>query len=277
MHYSIVRELSQPGSTHEVTLARDAAGAAVVLKRLRASHRDRDDLALRLEIEADVLRELGGQRGVVRLAALEHSPFAIVMEYVSGGSLADREREDRVRRTGMPVERVIDVARGILDALGHLHANAVVHRDVKPSNILFAGDDTVRLIDFGVAARADPRRGGLLYGLPADWVEERVGTLPYAAPESVSDPAGPAAPAQDVYGAAVVLYEMLAGAPPWALTPDERPESFVERLKHEWEANGLPEIPGIDPWITHALSSALHPDPRYRLGSARELAVRLGL
>ena len=91
------------------------------------------------------------------------------------------------------------------------------------------------------------------------------------------EPSGAATAAQDVYGAAVVLYEMLAGAPPWNLTPDERPESFVERLECEWEDRGLPEIPGVDPRVAQALSFALHPDPRRRLGSARELAARLGL
>jgi eukaryotic-like serine/threonine-protein kinase len=275
--YSIVRELSHPASPHEVMLARDAAGNAVVLKRLRASHRDRDDLVLRLELEAAVLRELGGQQGIVRLAALERSPLTIVMEYVSGGSLADRVRDVRDRRIGMPLARALDVAGGILEALGYLHAHDVVHRDVKPSNILFADDGTVRLIDFGVAACADPGRGGLRYGLPPNWIEERVGTLPYAAPETVRDPSGAATAAQDVYGAAVVMYEMLAGAPPWNLTPDERPESFVERVECEWQSNGLPEIPGVDAGVTKALPLALHPDPRRRLGSVRELAVRLGL
>ena len=258
-------------------LARDAAEDAVVLKRLRASHRERDDLALRLELEATVLGQLGGQRGVVRLAALERSPLTIIMEYVSGGSLADRVRDVRDRQNGMPLARVLDVSGGILEALGHLHAHDVVHRDVKPSNILFDDDGTVRLIDFGVAARADPGRGGLLYGLPSDWIEERVGTLPYAAPETVREPSGPATAAQDVYGAAVVVYEMLAGAPPWNLTPGERPESFVERLECEWQDNGLPEIPGVAPQVVQALSLALHPDPRRRLGSARELATRLGV
>jgi eukaryotic-like serine/threonine-protein kinase len=249
----------------------------VVATPLHASHRDRDDLALRLELEASVLNELGGQRGVVRLAALERNPLTIVMEYVSGSSLADRVRDARDRRIAMPAARALDVAGEILEALGHIHAHAVVHRDVKPSNILFADDGTVRLIDFGVAARADSIRGGLLYGLPADWIEERVGTLPYAAPETVRDPSGPATPAQDVYGAAVVLYEMLTGFPPWDLTPDEHPESFVERLEWEWEDRGIPEIPGVEPRIAQAMSAALHPDPHRRLGSARELAARLGL
>ena len=91
------------------------------------------------------------------------------------------------------------------------------------------------------------------------------------------DPSGAATAAQDVYGAAVVMYEMLAGAPPWNLTPDERPESFVERVECEWQSNGLPEIPGVDSGVTKALPLSLHPDPRRRLGSVRELAVRLGL
>ena len=262
--YTIDRELSLPDAPHVVTLAHDTGGNAVVLKRLRDTHRGREDLGLRLQLEAELLRDVGGSHGVVGLAAIESAPFTLVMEYVGGGSLADRLHDARSLGMAMPFPRAMCVASALVEALDHLHRNGVVHRDVKPANVLCADDGSVRLIDFGVAARSDPARGGACHGLPADWIEERVGTLPYTAPEAVLDPSAPASPAQDVYSAAVVLFEMLVGEPPWCLTVGERAEQFAERVLQSGGVSTLAIPAVLPPRLASALLAALHPNPAFR-------------
>jgi serine/threonine protein kinase len=271
--YTLIRELSHAASPHAIYLAHDAADDTVVLKRLRDTHRDREDLALRLTLEADVLAQLAASHGIVRLIAVDADPLTLVMEHVGGSSLADRLGDARSVGITIPLGRVLCVANGLLTALAQAHDHGVVHRDVKPSNVMFATDGTVRLIDFGVAARSDPARGGGHYGLPADWIEERVGTLPYAAPESVLAPSAPATPRQDIYSAGVVLFEMLTGTRPWEVSQGEHPEAFAERVMRRRAGPALPASVPLP--VADAVRAALAPDPTTR-PSATAMMKSLG-
>src|SRR6187401_737840 len=95
----------------------------------------------------------------------------------------------------------------IADALAHAHGRGVVHRDVKPGNVMIGPDGRARLFDFGIAATTQRVDGGL----PAPGMTS--GTLPYMAPEQLAGQ--PADPATDVYALGAVLYEMLAGRRPY--------------------------------------------------------------
>ncbi|HEY4025121.1 MAG TPA: serine/threonine-protein kinase, partial [Candidatus Dormibacteraeota bacterium] len=130
--------------------------------------------------------------------ATDGTPY-IVMEYVVGPSLAERLR----RGVPAPAE-TLHVAEQLAAALDHAHALAVVHRDVKPANVLLGDDGVVRLGDFGIAqAGLEPESGELWAGL---------GTPAYMAPEQAL---GQRCGARtDVYGLAAVLYEMLTGRTP---------------------------------------------------------------
>jgi eukaryotic-like serine/threonine-protein kinase len=119
-------------------------------------------------------------------------PF-LVMEYVDGGTLGDRLRGEG----GDPIDAQM-LARELLDALGHVHAAGIVHRDVKPANVLIGQDGRVRLTDFGIAQSADATRltqtGSVL------------GTLKYIAPELLRG--NPATVQSDLYSLGVVLSEL---------------------------------------------------------------------
>jgi serine/threonine protein kinase len=124
----------------------------------------------------------------------------MVMAHLGGGSLADR-----IATGPLAADEACRVMAEVLDALEHAHANGVIHRDVKPENILFDTDGRAQLADFGIARMADESvritSTGAVVGTPA-----------YLAPEvAMGDDAGPAA---DVYAAAAVLYEALSGRLP---------------------------------------------------------------
>ncbi len=136
----------------------------------------------------------------------------------------------------------LDITRQLLDALEAIHSRGVVHNDIKPDNILFDEDGSIRLIDFGNAALSEKRRDRLQPGVP-------VGTAGYMAPELKAG--GYPGPASDLFSAGVVLAQMLSGRRPGS------PE----------EAGKIREIP---PVLHDFLSRCLDASPDRRYGSARE-------
>jgi formylglycine-generating enzyme required for sulfatase activity len=189
----------------EVYLAEDGQlrGAPVALKVLPALLGADSGAVERLKDEVLLARALA-HPNIVRVHTFEDAgPVkCLVMEYVEGETLASRlAREKRLADAEV---RRIGIALG--DALGHAHAHQVLHRDVKPANVLVGADGEVKLADFGIArvARDSVSR------LTGEWTS---GTLTYMAPETV-DGERPA-PAADLYGLGAVLYELASGEPPF--------------------------------------------------------------
>jgi hypothetical protein len=130
---------------------------------------------------------------------------AIVMELVRGRTLRQLLDEDGA----LPLRRAVDIAAQVADALDHAHANGLIHRDVKPGNILLAGDGRVLVADFGIAKAMEASTAGDLTE-----VGQVVGTAKYLSPEQVEG--APVTGRSDVYSLGIVLYEMLCGRPPFA-------------------------------------------------------------
>ncbi|MFL5865113.1 MAG: protein kinase domain-containing protein, partial [Solirubrobacteraceae bacterium] len=179
----------------------------------------------------------------------------IAMRYVAGGDvqgLLKRERQ-------LPVAQVAAIVSSVASALDSAHAAGLVHRDVKPANILLSPDGRVKVGDFGVARLAEGSTDGTAASI--------VGTPRYMAPEQARG--RPTTPATDVYSAGVVLYEMLAGHPPFSS------ESVVElALRHLQEAPPpLPvRLPGS---LVSIVERALAKDPAQRYADGAEMAEAL--
>ena len=233
---------------------------AVAVKLLRPDMAADPDVRSRFEVEARSAARLSHPNVVAVFDTGEDSgtPF-IVMERLPGETLADR------MATG-PAEQswLRRVAGDVLGALGAAHAAGLVHRDVKPGNILIAENGCAKVADFGIAKSVevvgDLTGTGLLVGTPA-----------YLAPERLD---GRAATEQsDLYALGVVLYEALAGAKPFAGA------TSVATAHAVMNADPRPLLearPDVDPRLAAAIERAMAKDPAARPRSAREMATDLG-
>ena len=194
------------GGMADVFEARDEAlDRDVAIKLLRGI--DDPAAARRFAEEIRLTARLNHPNVVQLFDAGEHdgSPF-LVLERVTGGTLAQA-----MDAGGMEPQRVADIGRQTAAALEHAHSQGIVHRDVKPSNILLTSDGTVRLADFGIALTATATRLTVAGSV--------AGSAGYVSPEQVLGTGAGAA--SDVYALGLVLLECLTGEPPWSGTTVE--------------------------------------------------------
>jgi len=238
-------------------------GTPIVLKRLREDLRDREDLRARLAAEGRFLRELGPGFGVLRRFEVLDTPSAIAMEFVTGGSLADRIVPSLPRSEAMEILR--DVGR----AVAHVHAHGIIHRDIKPSNILFTSTGELRLADFGIAVRRGARSTAV------GWDDIDVGTLGYAPPELLRDPATANTETVDTYELGALLHEMLLGVPPHMMHGAETEPELRARIV----AGALRDLTSreveLSPNLRALLDAALASSPAHRPQSVSELLALL--
>jgi serine/threonine-protein kinase len=178
----------------------------------------------------------------------------IVMELVDGTTL----RRLLDQRPRLPVGEVADIGAQVADALDHAHSRGLVHRDVKPGNVLVERDGRVKVTDFGIAKAAgssELTRAGAV-----------VGTARYLAPEQVEG--APVDARTDVYALGLVLYEMLCGQTPF--NGDNEIANAVARLRADPVPVGVtrPEVPSA---VQDVVGRALARDPDHRPASAGEL------
>ena len=184
----------------------------------------------------------------------------IVMELVEGPSLAARlASEGR-----LPIDDAVRITHEVLSALAAAHAAGIVHRDVKPANVLLGGDGVAKLADFGIAKRFDElddsvTRTGTVIGTPR-----------YLAPEQALG--APVTPASDVYSMGLLLYEMLSGCTPF---PGTSPVAVVMAQ----QSQAAPDVrllrADVSSLLAATVARALARDPSARFTSAADMAIDL--
>jgi hypothetical protein len=210
VNYEIVRRIGR-GGMGVVDLARDPDGNEVALKRL-ALHGTPEELARarqRIRREAEVLTQLH-HPAIVELHDVvdDGDDIVLVMEYLPGGNLATRVND----HGPLSPDEVDAIAGPLLDALAAAHRQGIVHRDVKPANVLFRADGSAALADFGVAVHRDATPG-----LTA--TETVVGTPGFMAPEQARGEAATAS--SDVFSLGATLRFAATGSGPYG-TGDPR-------------------------------------------------------
>ncbi len=203
--YAFEREL-KGGAASRLFLAEERALRRQVVVKVLAAESASPVGAARFKQEMELTAQLQHPHILeVLTAGAREDLLYYVMPYVAGESL--RHRLDREGR--LPIADAVIVLREVADALAFAHAHGIVHRDVKPENILIQGSHAV-IMDFGVARAVQAARGGRRLTDPGT----TVGTVGYMAPEQAAADHEVDARA-DVYALGVVGYEMLTGAPPF--------------------------------------------------------------
>lgn len=252
------------GGFGRVFLARDLLlRRPVVLKELQAKWRGDPASVRSLLREAQIAGQLN-HPNLVSVHAVERrgDDYYLVLEHVPGGTLEERLRTGRV-----PPAEAVRIARALLDGLGAAHARGVVHRDVKPGNVLFGGRGEVKLADFGIALLGPDESEATVTGL-AEPVP-RPGTLQYMSPEQARG--DPVDARTDLYAVGALLYRMLAGRPHVSIRG-------LDELAARAAIDAAPSpqtVSGAPPELNAVMARALSPDPASRFGSAPEFAAAL--
>ena len=254
-------ELIARGGMGEVYRAEDADLARVVAVKLLAGRfADNEAIRGRFTREALAVARLSHAPSTVTIFDVgEHGgrPY-IVMEYLAGGSLADRLERDGAQ----PVGRVLEWLGQAAAALDAAHSNGIVHRDVKPANLLLDDHERVKVADFGVASAAD-------LGSHTE-TGTVVGTAGYLAPEQARGER--ATPASDLYALAVVAFELLTGRRPF-----ERESSTAEAMAHV--SAPIPPASDSNPQLPRelddVLARGLAKEPEHRFATAADFVDAL--
>jgi serine/threonine-protein kinase len=256
--YRIVEAIASGGMGVVYRGERLGLNRAVAIKFVWPALAQAEHARKRFEIEAQAMSRLTHPScvGVIDFGVEDGAPY-LVMDFARGRTLKAALKEG-----SLPVAQALDIAKQILGGLAHAHAQGIIHRDIKPDNIVLQETEgfgaQVRILDFGLAKLKDS-----VSGMTAGFA---VGTPSYMSPEqTIGEPVDHRA---DLYAVGVLLFEMLTGARPF--TAEKVPE-----LLHMHRFTPPPPLPGVPPWLQAAVHKAMAKQPAQRFASAAEFAAAL--
>jgi serine/threonine-protein kinase len=229
----------------------------VAVKVMHAGLADDDEFVNRFEREARSAARLAHHNVVAVFdQGDDDDTLFLVMEYVPGLTLRDLIRKE----APMSPAKVLSLVEPVLSALAAAHGAGMIHRDVKPENVLLADDGRVKVADFGLARAVNAETqhtatGGVL-----------IGTVSYLAPELVVS--GRADARADVYAVGVLIYEMLTGVKPHQA---DSPIQVAYKHVHEDVPPPSAKVPGIPPYVDALVARATARDPGMRPADAKVL------
>lgn len=226
----------------------------VTVKVLREQFTSDEDFTKRFRREAQAVASLSHSNIVsIYDVGVEHELEYIVMEFVDGRNLKEYIREN----APLPVDQAVDIAKQICDALDHAHKNQIIHRDIKPHNILLTSDGRAKVTDFGIAravSAATVTHTGTI-----------VGSVHYFSPEQARGEV--TNERSDLYSLGIILYEMITGVLPY---DGESPISIA--LKHMTEEPKPPSAvqPNVPANLEQVILRAISKQPEDRYTNAKQ-------
>jgi serine/threonine-protein kinase len=257
--YRVIRRLGSGGMANVYLAEDEELGRRVAIKVLDEKHANDEQFVERFRREAKNAASLSHPNIVSIYDRGEaEGTYYIAMEYIEGRSL----KELIVARGPLPIDRAVAYARQILGAVRFAHKKGIVHRDIKPHNVLVDTDGRLKVTDFGIA------RAGASQMTEAGSI---IGTAQYLSPEQARG--APVDQRSDLYSVGIVLYEMLTGSVPFTGdTPVEIAMKHISAVPTP-PSPARPEVPeDLDLVVLRALAK----DPRERFQSAEEMDAELG-
>ena len=264
--YVVKRELGRGGMGAVYLAEQTGLGREVAIKELVPSAAA-DPIALKRFLQEAQVMARTSHPNLVQVYDMEQIQGAnyIVLEFVRGKSL-----RDWLNRGAIPVPQVFAVMHGVLQALDYAHRHAIVHRDMKPENVLISDEGDVKVADFGIARLTDDSGAP---GSTATKTGTTVGTPQYMSPEQVAS--SKVDGRSDLYSAGIMFYELIVGEPPFTASEADGP--FTLMAKHVQAPPKPPSVrkPGLDPQLEEVILKSLskRPEDRYQNGQEFDEAV----
>lgn len=242
--YEVLEEIRHGGQSLVFRAKQPGTSRVVALKRLASGALSSEEERRRFQREIEVLTRLP-HPGIVTVHGVEFANDVpmLVMEWVDGRTLVEWAEGCSTGRSGL--QRKLETFLQVCDAVQFAHQNGVIHRDLKPRNILVDGSDRCRVLDFGLARSlqgsplSDPTR-----------TEGFVGTPAYSAPERFQEGATPLDVRSDVYSLGIVLFEMLTGRLPFAAPG-------LTELLRDIQQRDVPDLSGMVPHVNRELDGII--------------------
>src|SRR5438067_951736 len=261
--YRVKGELGRGGMGTVFLAEQPGLGREVAVKELIQSA---DPMALKRFLqEAQVMARTSHPNLVqVHDMELQGNVNYLVMEFIRGRSLRDWMNQAQI-----PPPQVFAVMHGVLQALDYAHRHAIVHRDMKPENVLISEDGLVKVADFGIARLMDDTG----VGGTATKTGTTVGTPQYMSPEQVAS--SKVDGRSDLYSAGIMFYELVAGQPPFTASDADGP--FTLMAKHVQAPPKPPSVfqPGLNLDLEHVILTSLskRPEDRFQTGQEFDAAM----
>jgi serine/threonine protein kinase len=256
--YRIKGELGRGGMGAVYLAEQMGLGREVAIKELIPSAAAYPTALMRFMQEAQVMARTS-HPNLVQVHDLEQIGEAnyIVLEFVRGKSLRDWVNEGTI-----PMPQTFAVMHGVLQALDYAHRHSIVHRDMKPENVLLSDEGAVKVADFGIARLTDDSGAGST----ATKTGTTVGTPQYMSPEQVAS--SKVDGRSDLYSAGIMFYELVVGQPPFTASEADGP--FTLMAKHVQAPPKPPSVhkPGLDLRLEEVILKSLskRPEERYQTG-----------
>src|SRR5881296_282465 len=259
--YVVKRELGRGGMGAVYLAEQTGLGREVAIKELIPSAAA-DPIALKRFLQEAQVMARTSHPNLVQVYDMEQIQGAnyIVLEFVRGKSL-----RDWLNRGAIPPPQVFAVMHGVLQALDYAHRHAIVHRDMKPENVLISDEGDVKVADFGIARLTDDSAGP---GSTATKTGTTVGTPQYMSPEQVAS--SKVDGRSDLYSAGIMFYELVVGQPPFTASDADGP--FTLMAKHVQAPPKPPSVfrPGLNAELEQVILKSLSKRPEERFQTGHE-------